>query len=94
MVVGLEGSALAMKKNRGRSSKGQVLIEAVLLLTLLVGMWSLFSRYAKQKKWFDSLVNGPWQSMSGMIETGVWDSPQKARAKHPNSFNRVISLKE
>ncbi len=83
-----------MTKNKVKNQKGQVLIEAVLLLTLVVGMWSVFTKFAKQKKWFDSLVNGPWQTMSGMIETGVWDPPQKSKSKHPNSFNRVISLKE
>jgi hypothetical protein len=83
-----------VRTNKVKNQKGQVLIEAVLLLTLVVGMWSVFSKYAKQKKWFDSLVNGPWQTMSGMIETGVWDAPQKSKSKHPNSFNRVISLKE
>jgi hypothetical protein len=83
-----------VSKLKQTNNKGQVIIEAVLLLTLVVGMWGLFSKYAKQKKWFESLVNGPWQTMSGMIETGVWETPNKARAKHPNSFNRVVSLKE
>jgi hypothetical protein len=82
-----------MKKRR-LNSQGQVLIEAVLLLTLVVGMWSVFSKYAKEKKWFDSMVNGPWQSMSGMIETGLWKPPQQSRPKHPNNFNRVVSLSE
>lgn len=74
--------------------QGQVIIEMVLLLVLVVGLWGLFSNYAKQRKWFENLVTGPWQSMSGMIEAGVWEPPQKAIAKHPNSFNRVVSLKE
>lgn len=83
-----------MKKNRLNSNKGQLLIEAVLLLTLLMGLWSLFSRYARDHKWFDSLVSGPWQTMSGMIESGTWQEPQKARKTHPNNFNRVIGLRE
>ena len=81
----------AAKRN---SQKGQVLIEAVLLLVLMVGLWGAFSRYAKQQKWFESVVGGPWQSMRGMIENGVWDEPKKAQAKHPNNFNRVVSLLE
>lgn len=83
-----------MSKSKVKNQKGQVLVEAVLLLTLVVGMWSVFSKFAKQKKWFDSLVNGPWQTMSGMIETGVWLPPQQSKPKHPNNFNRVISLRE
>ncbi len=76
------------------SNKGQVMVEAVLLITLFVALWSVFSKYAKEKKWFESLVNGPWLSMSGVIENGVWENPKKSRTKHPNNFNRVISLKE
>lgn len=77
-----------------QQQKGQVIIEMVLLLVLVVGLWGLFSNYAKQQKWFENLVNGPWQRMAGMIESGVWDPPQKAALQHPNSFNRVVSLRE
>lgn len=76
------------------SQKGQVLIEAVLLLTLIIGLWSLFSRTAKQAKWFESMISGPWTTMSGMIENGVWESEKKAQAKHPNHFTRVVSYRE
>jgi len=82
------------KNGSHRRQRGQVIIEMVLLLVLVIGFWGAFSRYAKQKKWFESLVSGPWQSMAGMIETGVWEPPPKALAKHPNNFNRVVSLKE
>jgi len=74
--------------------RGQVIIEMVLLLVLMIGLWGTFSKFAKQKKWFESLVSGPWQNMAGMIESGVWEPPQKAISKHPNNFNRVVSLKE
>lgn len=82
------------KKTRLRSSKGQVLIEAVLLLTLVVGFWSVFSKAAKNGKWFSKMVDGPWESTSGMIETGVWRPAAQARPAHPNNFNRVISNTE
>lgn len=83
-----------MKQKKAKNQKGQVLVEAVLLLVLVVGMWSVFAKFAKQKKWFENLISGPWQTMSGMIETGVWQPPAQSRGKHPNNFNRVISLKE
>lgn len=79
---------------RKQQQRGQVIIEMVLLLVLVVGLWGMFSNYAKQRKWFENLVTGPWQSTAGMIEAGVWEPPQKAIAKHPNNFNRVVSLKE
>lgn len=82
------------KKTRLRSGKGQVLIEAVLLLTLVVGFWSVFSKAAKNGKWFSTMVDGPWEATSGMIETGVWKPPAQARPVHPNSFNRVVSNQE
>ena len=82
------------KKSKIRSQKGQVLIEAVLLLTLIVGLWSVFSKVAKQTKWFEKMVNGPWATMSGMIESGVWAQDKKAQAMHPNHFTRVVSLRE
>ncbi len=73
---------------------GQLMVEAVLLLTLVVFLWAGFSKFVKRQQWFDSLVNGPWQSISGMIESGVWKQPSVARNKHPNNFNRMVSLKE
>lgn len=79
---------------RKKSQRGQVLIEAVLLLTLVVGLWSAFSNYAKQQKWFENIITGPWDTMSGMIESGVWKPSKKAQAEHPNNFNRVVSYRE
>jgi hypothetical protein len=70
------------------------MIEAVLLLTLFVGLWSVFAKTAKKGQWFSSMVDGPWESTSGMIETGVWRPPAQARLVHPNNFGRVISYKE
>ncbi len=83
-----------LKNHRSSSEKGQVIIEAVLLLTLIVGLWSLFSKIAKQSKWFESMANGPWATISGMIENGVWVQEKKAQTLHPNHFSRVVSLRE
>ena len=83
-----------MKPSLKKSQSGQLLIEAVLLLTFVVGMWGLFSKAAKNGAWFQKMVDGPWSYTQGMIETGVWKAPTEARKKHPNSFTRVVSYQE
>lgn len=83
-----------MKRSLRGAQSGQLIIEAVLLLTLLVGMWAFFAKQAKEKKWFNQMVQGPWTATSGMIETGMWKRPEQGRPLHPNNFQRVISNKE
>lgn len=82
------------KPEKLRSQRGQVIIEAVLLLTLGLFLWHGFSKYVSNSGWFSKMINGPWEQMAGMIEFGVWETPRKAKAMHPNRFDRVVSLKE
>jgi hypothetical protein len=71
--------------NRHQNSKGQVLIEFVLLGVVAIGMLSLSVKIFRDKKIVQSITQGPWEKTSGMIESGVWAAPADARKNHPNS---------
>lgn len=79
-------------KNIVSNNKGQFLIEAVLLMVLMVGLLIAATTKLKESKALAKMINGPWEQVSGMIESGVWDSPDAARKKHPNQINRSLSL--
>lgn len=76
-----------------RNNKGQFLIETVLLMVLTVGLFIGASNFLREKKILAKMIGGPWEKASGMIEAGVWDKPDQARAKHPNQLSRSLSLK-
>lgn len=71
-----------------RNSRGQFVVEAVLLMIVSVSLIMYASKMAQEKKWMASLVSGPWQKVAGMIEGGVWEDPTAVRAKHPNKVDR------
>lgn len=65
---------------------GQVTIEAVLLITIFVAVFTVVNRQVKNQDWFGQMVNGPWPVVQGMIENGVWAEPQAGLPNHPNQF--------
>ena len=71
-----------------KNSKGQFVVEAVLLMTVAIGLFIFATAQLREGKYLAKLVGSPWQKISGMIEAGVWDTPDKARAHHPNQANR------
>lgn len=54
---------------------------------------SLIFKTLRNQDVVSQLVDGPWEIMAGMIENGVWGTPAKTRAVHPNYLGRHISLK-
>ena len=98
-----------MKKNEfpgsslNKNNKGQVLIESVLLLTVLVGAFLYVTKYARDKKLLSNFVQKPMQSLSTMTGYGVWKSADSTGCKapgksavsigkcHPNSIARALS---
>lgn len=76
---------------RLKNQKGQFLIEAILLMVVTVGLISYASKTLKDKKVVQKLISGNWPKISGMIETGVWAEPSKARSDHPNQIERGVS---
>ncbi|PIS11227.1 MAG: hypothetical protein COT73_05105 [Bdellovibrio sp. CG10_big_fil_rev_8_21_14_0_10_47_8] len=74
-------------KNQG----GQMIVETILLLALLVSVSLLVSKYLQESRFAQKLVGEPWGTLSGMIECGVWTGC--GAGKHPNSKGRYLSLR-
>ena len=75
-----------------KNEKGQFVIEAVLLMVMSIGLLVVGLRLLRDGNVVSNLVSGPWEKMSGMIESGVWEPAAKAAAKHPNQRNRLLSV--
>ena len=87
------------------NNKGQIAIESVLLMVILLGAFMVVTNYARDKKLLSNLVQKPMQSLSIMVGFGVWKSSDAAtgcRAPgssagvsigkcHPNSIARSLS---
>lgn len=74
-----------------RNQKGQFLVEAVLLMIILVGVFVAGINVLRDSKMLSKLISGPWSQVSGMIESGVWMDPAAARQKHPNQIDRSLA---
>lgn len=79
-------------KKLGRNDKGQFVIEAVLLMIVTIGLFIWGTNQLREGKYLAKLIEGPWQQVAGMIESGVWSSPEKSRQKHPNQISRSITV--
>ena len=80
-------------RNPLSNSNGQVIIENVLLMTILIGGIIFLSNSLRESETVAKLVSGPWTKISGMLECGVWEAPSKACSQHPNQTNRGVSLR-
>ncbi|AFX99818.1 hypothetical protein [Bdellovibrio bacteriovorus] len=78
-------------KRHVNNNKGQFLVESVLLMTFMVGALIWATGQLRENKYLAKLISSPWQKVSGMIESGVWDTPENARAKHPNQVRRSLT---
>lgn len=74
------------------NQKGQVTIEAILLMIFSVALFTFISKKFKDEGYVEKLVKGPWNSVAGMIENGVWGTPQETVSFHPNLMDRHMSL--
>lgn len=81
------------KKSLLKNENGQFVIEAVLLMVLSIGLLVLGIRTLREGRMLENLVASPWQKVAGMIESGNWDTADKAAKKHPNQLDRSLSLK-
>jgi len=76
---------------RLRSKSGQMTIEAILILMLMVSIFTLTQRKIKESGYFRQIVSGPWAHIAGMIENGVWKPVDEGKKTHPNVFGRRAS---
>lgn len=72
------------------NNKGQLTIEAVLLLVIMVAIFTVTHRTISKGEWMSKIVTGPWSYMQGMISNGVWKSGD-TKNLHPNVFKRRAS---
>ncbi|OFZ28659.1 MAG: hypothetical protein A2622_06110 [Bdellovibrionales bacterium RIFCSPHIGHO2_01_FULL_40_29] len=95
-----------MKKNKTilsflyANQNGQLAIEAVLLITVLLGVFLALSNVAQEKKLVQNLVSKPIQRVGRMAGYGTWNEECKGQGKsqalslgkcHPNSIHRSLS---
>lgn len=80
------------KRNVASNEKGQFVIEAVLLMIVMLGILIGSVNALRDSKFLAKLVSGPWERVSGMMESGVWKPAKDARQAHPNQTNRSISI--
>ena len=70
--------------------RGQMTIEAVLIMTVLLGIVTAASAQFRSKNVMQTLAAGPWQYVRGMIECGIWDKTL-ANPHHPNAKTRHLT---
>lgn len=87
---------LGLKKN----NKGQVLIESVLLMTILLGAFIAITNKIKNEKYVARMVKKPIAGVAAMTAYGTWKAdgctaPGKSRQTigkcHPNAISRSLS---
>jgi hypothetical protein len=74
------------------SEKGQLIVEAVLLMVILTGITVTLTRYFANEEVLKNLITGPWQSLSGMMQNGEWGPPSQTDAIHPANHSRHVVI--
>jgi hypothetical protein len=72
--------------------KGQMVVEAVLLMTVLFGITVAVSNFLQSSQTAKKLTSEPWERLAGMIECGSWQACQGTPGVHPSSRDRNLSL--
>ena len=75
-----------------KNSRGQMSVEMVLMVVVLVAGAAAVSSAFRKQEFFATLVSGPWVSLSGLIQNGVWGNPTDTMIKHPAHFHRVSTV--
>ena len=76
---------------RIKNEKGQMIIEAVLIMALLLLAFRLLYNTVFGENFAEQLVQRPFQRLSGVIENGVYGTPDQTRGAHPNHQRRQLS---
>lgn len=79
-------------KQPALNNKGQFVIEMVLLMIVSVGLFVAGTKKLRDGKVMSKLIGDSWPAIAGMIESGVWAEPEKARADHPNQRDRSLTV--
>lgn len=100
----MKGEFLGLKKNSFffsiSNKKGQFAIEAVLLMTVLLGAFLVFTQYVKSHNLIAKLASGSIERVGTMAGYGTWQTECTGQGKskkqslgkcHPNSIHRSLS---
>lgn len=75
------------------NKKGQMTVEAVLIITVFLGISIFVSTQFRNNELLAKLVHGPWAALSGMAKYGVWEKENDAYSMHPNGSARRTSVR-
>ncbi len=79
--------------NKLNSHRGQMAVEAVLILTLLLGVSVMVSNYFKSEELLIRFIQNPWGKVSGLIQNGQFLPPEDSLHLHPNNRDtRFLSV--
>lgn len=81
-----------MTKPNLASQGGQLIIEAILIIVVLMAVTFTIANFFKSQELIKQLITGPWQSLAGVIQNGVWGTPAATNASHPNGHGRHIVI--
>ena len=84
---------VAMISQPLRNQRGQLVLEAILLMVVFMGITTLLTGYLRDHRVAAKLVSEPWAKLSGMIECGVWQPCAGGKGLHPGTTDRFLSLK-
>lgn len=76
-----------------RNNQGQVVLEYILITFVLISFSFLVKAMLTSSGAIPNLLKQPWAMVAGMIESGVWAEPSKAKAQHPAHYKRHLSFK-
>ncbi len=86
-------SCLTDETTKHKNEKGQLALESVLIVTLLLSLSIFASREMKKRNFIGSLIAEPWKQISGMMSTGNWADSQTALDDnlhpHVNTMTRI-----
>ena len=76
-----------------KKQRGQITVEIVLLLVVMIGASYLALEKFKVQKPVYNFISNPWKTIGGMIESGSWQKRAEARKDHPNYWKRMFTTK-
>lgn len=82
-----------MKNSFIKNEKGQIAVEYILLLVVMLGIFVAAKNVLSSSNAIANFVQKPWQLVAGMIEVGVWGDPRTVRSLHPGQIGRHNSFK-
>jgi hypothetical protein len=73
-----------------KNQRGQAVTESVLIIVLLFGFTFAVASYFRNEEVLKKLITGPFVSLAGMLQNGIWAPADKGAASHPTHHFRHI----